>query len=258
MNPWINANILEVRKWNENLFSLILKAPIAPFQPGQFTKLAVNEKKISSEKKNTQKKIQRAYSFVNAPSNKNLEIYIVRIIHGKLSNILYNLKCGDNIFIKKNAFGFFILDEIPSCETLWMFATGTGIGPYCSILQEGGKNINKFKNIILIHAVRYENELIYLPLIKKLYKKYSGKLKIQTIVSREKSINSLNGRIPFLLKNQVLEKKIGFKINCYNSHVMLCGNPNMVKDTYLFLKKYRYMERHLRRKSGHITMENYW
>lgn len=258
MNPWINADILEIRKWSKSLFSLILNADISPFQPGQFTKLAIKEKNIACKNKNEQKKIQRAYSFVNAPSDKNLEIYIVRIPNGKLSNILYNLKSGDNIFIKKNASGFFILDEIPSCETLWMFATGTGIGPYCSILQEGGKNINKFKNIILIHAVRYKNELIYLPLINKLYKKYSGKLKVQTIVSREKDINSLHGRIPILLENNTLEKKIGFKINYNNSHVMLCGNPHMVKDTYLFLKKYRSMEKHLRRKLGHITMENYW
>jgi ferredoxin--NADP+ reductase len=138
-----------------------------------------------------------------------------------------------------------------------MFATGTAIGPYCSILQEG-KNINRFKNIVLIHAVRYKNELTYLPLMNKLYKNYNGKLKIETIVSREKTNDSLNGRIPFLLKNHILEKKIGLKINCNDSHVMLCGNPSMVKDTYLFLKEDRFMQKHLRRKQGHITMENYW
>ena len=127
---------------NKNLFSIFLKAPISSFQAGQFTKLAVyDDNKI--------KKIQRAYSFVNAPSNTNLEIYIVRVKNGKLSNLLYNLKNGDNIFIKKNAYGFFVLKEIPDCETLWMFATGTAIGPYCSILQEG-KDVERFKNIILV------------------------------------------------------------------------------------------------------------
>ncbi|WP_295164030.1 ferredoxin--NADP(+) reductase [uncultured Buchnera sp.] len=257
MNPWINANVLKVHKWTKNLFSLILNASISPFQAGQFTKLALNEENTSFQNNIKQKKIQRAYSFVNPPSSKNLEIYIVRILNGKLSNLLYNLKSGDNLFIKKNSFGFFTLDEIPTCKTLWMFATGTAIGPYCSILQEG-KNINRFKNIVLIHAVRYKNELTYLPLMNKLYKNYNGKLKIETIVSREKTNDSLNGRIPFLLKNHILEKKIGLKINCNDSHVMLCGNPSMVKDTYLFLKEDRFMQKHLRRKQGHITMENYW
>ncbi|AAM68098.1 ferredoxin--NADP(+) reductase [Buchnera aphidicola] len=257
MNPWINANVLKVHKWTQNLFSLILNAEIAPFQAGQFTKLALNEENINFSNNVKKKKIQRAYSFVNAPSNKNLEIYIVRILNGKLSNLLYNLKSGDNLFIKEKSFGFFTLDEIPNCKTLWMFATGTGIGPYCSILQEY-KNINRFKNIILIHAVRYQNELTYLPLMKQLYKSYNGKLKIETIVSREKNHNSLYGRIPLLLQNQILEKKIGLKINRNDSHVMLCGNPAMVKDTYLFLQKDRCMQKNLRRKHGHITMENYW
>ncbi|QFQ31839.1 FAD-binding oxidoreductase [Buchnera aphidicola] len=250
MNPWINAKVLKIKKWTENLFSIFLKAPILNFQAGQFTKLALYEN-------NQIKKIQRAYSFVNAPSNKNLEIYIIRILNGKLSNLLYNLKTGDNVLIKKNAFGFFVLKEIPNCETLWMFATGTAIGPYLSILQEG-QDIERFKNIVLLHAVRYRNELVYLPLMKKLYQKYNGKLKIQTIVSREKDRNSLLGRIPFLLKNKIIENKIGLEINYKNSHVMLCGNPLMVKETYFLLNQERNMTKHLRKRKGHITMENYW
>ncbi|QCI23004.1 FAD-binding oxidoreductase [Buchnera aphidicola] len=252
MNPWISADILTVKRWTKNLFSLILNASIEPFLAGQFTKLALCDSNMLN-----QNKIQRAYSYVNAPSEKNLEIYIVRVINGKLSNLLYNLKRGDKIFIKKKAFGFFIIDEVPDCETLWMFATGTGIGPYCSILKEG-KNIDRFNHIVLIHAVRYQNELTYLPLMKELYKKYNGKLKIQTITSRENNINSLTGRIPFLLKNKILEKNIGLSINPETSHVMLCGNPFMVKDTFLFLKNNRNMEKHLRRKKGNITTENYW
>jgi len=251
MNPWINADILMVKRWTKNLFSLILSAPIEPFLAGQFTKLALY--KDSSNKD----KIQRAYSYVNAPHEKEIEIYIVRVLNGQLSNLLYNLQSGDKILIKKKSFGFFIIDEIPDCETLWMFATGTAIGPYCSILKEG-KNLNRFKNIILIHAVRYQNELIYLPLMKQLQKKYNGKLKIQTILSREKNESSLTGRIPFLLQSEILEKNIGLIIHPKTSHVMLCGNPFMVKDTYLFLKNNRNMEKHLRRKKGHITMENYW
>ncbi|QFQ32726.1 ferredoxin--NADP(+) reductase [Buchnera aphidicola (Aphis fabae)] len=251
MNPWINAKVLKIKKWTKNLFSIFLKAPISTFQAGQFTKLALYEN-------NQTKKIQRAYSFVNAPSNQNLEIYIVRIPNGKLSNLLYTLQSGDNVFIKQNAFGFFILKEIPDCETLWMFATGTAIGPYCSILQEGGKDIERFKNIVLIHAVRYKNELTYLPLMKQLYLKYNRKLKIQTIISREKDNDSLLGRIPFLLKNKIIENTIGLEINQKNTHIMLCGNPSMVKETYLLLNKERNMTKHLRKKHGHITMENYW
>ncbi|QCI21284.1 ferredoxin--NADP(+) reductase [Buchnera aphidicola (Hyperomyzus lactucae)] len=252
MNPWINADVLEVKRWTNNLFSLILNASIAPFYAGQYTKLSLYDTNTLNKNK-----IQRAYSYVSAPSDKKIEIYIVRIINGKLSNLLYNLQNGDTVFIKEKSFGFFIIDEIPDCETLWMFATGTAIGPYCSILKEG-KNLNRFKNIVLIHAVRYQNELTYLPLMKELDKKYHGKLKIQTVISREKNKYSLTGRIPYLLKSKILETHIGLSINSKTSHVMLCGNPLMVKDTCCFLIENRNMQKHLRRKQGNITMENYW
>ncbi|MBZ2279596.1 MAG: FAD-binding oxidoreductase, partial [Buchnera aphidicola] len=133
---------------------------ISSFDAGQFTQLSLYDP-------STKKKITRAYSYVNAPSDKKLEFYIIRVKNGKLSNLLYNLKQNDKIFIKKKSSGFFTLNEIPSCKFLWMFATGTAIGPYLSILQEG-KNINKFKKIILIHAVRYYCDLSYLPLMKQL------------------------------------------------------------------------------------------
>ncbi|STJ14173.1 ferredoxin--NADP reductase [Escherichia coli] len=46
-----------------------------------------------------------------------------------------------------------MLDEVPDCETLWMLATGTAIGPYLSILQLG-KDLERFKNLVLVHAAR--------------------------------------------------------------------------------------------------------
>ncbi|CAL4325779.1 FAD-binding oxidoreductase [Buchnera aphidicola] len=249
MNPWINGTVLMIKKWTNNLFSLFLDADISPFYAGQFTQLALyNEKN---------EKIQRAYSFVNAPGNKSIEIYINRVLNGKFSNYLYNLKIGDTILIKKKSFGFFTMNEVPTSKQLWMFATGTAIGPYCSILQDN-KNIDRFQDIILIHAVRYQHELIYLPLIKKICIKMHGKLKIQTIISRENHHSSLHGRIPYLLQNEQLEKTIGYTINKKNSHVMLCGNPNMVKETFLFLKNIKHMRKNLRKIPGHITMENYW
>lgn len=46
--------------------------------------------------------------------------------------------------VVSEAAGFFVLDEVPHCETLWMLAIGTAIGPYLSILQLG-KDLDRFK-----------------------------------------------------------------------------------------------------------------
>ncbi|CAL4043659.1 Flavodoxin/ferredoxin--NADP reductase [Buchnera aphidicola (Phyllaphis fagi)] len=248
MTQWINARVIRIQKWTSNLFKLFLKSSILPFISGQFTKIAIINKN---------KYIQRAYSFVNDPKNKNLEFCITLIQNGIMSNKLYHLLKNQKILLSQHANGFFTIYEIPNCEILWMFSTGTAIGPFCSILQDGSQ-LKKFKKIILIHAVRYKRELIYSSLIKKLKKKYINQLIFQTIVSREYDKTSLIGRIPQLLHSNDLENQVGHIITPNTSHVMLCGNPNMVKETQLYLINNRSLKKHFRRNPGHISSEHYW
>ncbi|QCI26173.1 FAD-binding oxidoreductase [Buchnera aphidicola] len=250
MTKWVNAIVIKNHKYTDRLFKLILHAPISPFYAGQFAKLGI---KISPTKY-----IKKVYSFVNPPNNKNLEFFITLIHDGIMSNKLYHLMLGEQLLISKTSSGFFTINEIPPCEILWMFATGTAIGPFCSILQDGS-GLQKFKTIILIYAVKYTNELVYLPLLHNTKKKYPNKkIIIQTITSREKNLQSLYGRIPELLKTKKIEKNVGYIIHPNTSHVMLCGNPGMVKDTQSILIKEYNLQKHLRRKPGHISSENYW
>jgi ferredoxin--NADP+ reductase len=111
---------------------------------------------------------------------------------------------------------------------------------------------------VLVHAVRYAADLSYLPLMLELQKRYEGKLRIQTVVSRETVPGSLTGRVPALIENGALEAAVGLPMNSDTSHVMLCGNPQMVRDTQQLLKETRQMAKHLRRRPGHITAEHYW
>ncbi|VFP81660.1 ferredoxin--NADP reductase [Buchnera aphidicola] len=248
MNQWLEVELINLKKWKNNLFTLIIKAPINSFIAGQFTKLSyINSKK---------KRIQRAYSFVNKPNNKNLEFYILLINKGKLTPKLYNIY-NNKIFIKKNSFGFFTLSELPNKENIWMISTGTALGPYCSILQHENV-LSKFKKIILIYAVKYSEDLNHLELFKKIKKKYKDKIKIKIILSQEKNKKYLYGRITNLIISGELEKSIQEPLNKKKSHVMLCGNPNMIKDTQKILFSLKKMRKHFRRKPGHITSENYW
>ncbi|MDU3888190.1 MAG: ferredoxin--NADP(+) reductase, partial [Serratia liquefaciens] len=164
---------------------------------------------------------------------------------------------GSDVMVTKEAAGFFVLDEVPECDTLWMLATGTAIGPYLSILQEG-KGLERFKNLVLVHAARFARDLSYLPLMQQLQQRYNGKLRIQTIVSREEVPGSLTGRVPALIEDGRLEAAVGLTLDAETDHVMLCGNPQMVRDTQQTLKDQRQMRKHLRRKPGHITSEHYW
>jgi len=248
MADWCEGKVVAVTHWTEALFSLYVTAPVKPFTAGQFAKLSLE---INGER------VQRAYSYVNAPSDKTLEFYLVNVPEGKLSPSLHRLSAGDLIRVTEEAAGFFVCDELPDCETLWMLSTGTAIGPYLSILQQG-EGLERFENIVLVHAARYAADLSYLPLMQQLQQQFNGKLRIQTIVSREKSEGSLTGRIPGLIENGMLEQATGLTMSADNSHIMLCGNPQMVRDTQQLLKLTRNMNKHLRRKPGHITSEHYW
>ena len=199
--------------------------------PGKFTKLGLE---IDGER------VQRAYSYVNAPGNPDLEFYLVTVPEGKLSPRLAALKPGDEVLVVSEAAGFFVLEEVPDCDTLWMLATGTALGPYLSILQEG-KDLERFNNLVLVHAVRYAADLSYLPLMRELEQRYAGKLRIQTVVSRETVEGSLTGRVPFLIETGALEEAVGLPMTTDTSHVMLCGNPQMVRDTQQLLKETRQM-----------------
>ncbi|APG20706.1 ferredoxin--NADP(+) reductase [Kosakonia radicincitans DSM 16656] len=248
MAEWVTGKVTKVQFWTDALFSLTVHAPVNPFTAGQFAKLGLE---IDGER------VQRAYSYVNAPGNPDLEFYLVTVPEGKLSPRLAALQPGDEVQIVSEAAGFFVLEEVPDCETLWMLATGTAIGPYLSILQEG-KDLQRFKNLVLVHAVRYAADLSYLPLMLELQQRYEGKLRIQTVVSRETISGSLTGRVPALIESGALEEAVGLPMNTETSHVMLCGNPQMVRDTTQLLKDSRQMTKHLRRRPGHITAEHYW
>ncbi|MBV6820641.1 ferredoxin--NADP(+) reductase [Rahnella sp. PD12R] len=248
MADWVTGKIKKVEHWTDNLFSITVNAPVDSFTAGQFAKLSLE---IDGER------VQRAYSYVNPPSSADLEFYLVNVPEGKLSPRLHVMQPGDEIHVTKEAAGFFVIDEVPECDTLWMLATGTAIGPYLSILQEG-MGLERFKNIVLVHAARFAADLSYLPLMQQLQRRYEGKLHIQTVVSREEISGSLTGRVPALIENGTLEGAVGLKINADDSHIMLCGNPQMVRDTQQVLKDLHGMRKHLKRKPGHMTSEHYW
>lgn len=248
MANWVTGKVVKVQNWTDALFSLTVHAPVDPFTAGQFAKLGLD---VDGER------VQRAYSYVNAPSNPDLEFYLVTVPEGKLSPRLAALKPGDEVQVVSEAAGFFVLEEVPDCDTLWMLATGTAIGPYLSILEEG-KDLDRFNNLVLVHAARYAADLSYLPQMQALEQRYAGKLRIQSVVSRETVPGMLTGRIPFLIETGALEEAVGLPMSTESSHVMLCGNPQMVRDTQQLLKETRQMSKHLRRRPGHMTAEHYW
>ena len=238
---WLAGRVVENRHWTDALFSLRLEGAALSFQAGQFVRIALD---INGER------VARAFSFVNPPDDPVLEFYGVIVPEGPLSPRLAKLAPGDTLYVAHNPAGFLVLSEVPDAETLWLVATGTGIAPFLSILRTETP-WQRFRNIVLVHAVRYERELTYKDVVRGTAARYV------TFVSREAAAGSLAGRIPAAMADGRLEQAAGIKLAPETSHVMLCGNPQMLRDATAALMA-RGMRKHRRRARGHITVESFW
>jgi ferredoxin--NADP+ reductase len=200
--------------------------------------------------------IGRPYSFVNPPDMQPHEFYFIVVPGGPLSPRLADLAIGDALWLAPRANGFFSIGEVPQAEVLWCLSTGTGIGPFLSMLRTA-EAWTKFPRIVLVHAVRHAEELTYRDVIADIGRARAGAFAYVPMVSREAHADALSGRIPAAISDGRLEAHVGIALSPENSHAMLCGNPAMVDDTQQLLAL-RGMRRHRRKEPGHVTVETYW
>ncbi|MFA5371274.1 MAG: ferredoxin--NADP reductase [Sideroxydans sp.] len=247
MVAWNTGRVVEKKQWSKALFSLYVESEIEPFKAGQFIKIALE---IDGEV------IGRPYSLVNPPTRRPLEFYCIEVPNGPLTSRLTKIEAGNEILVAPRAHGFMILDEVPLARDLWMMATGTGVGPFLSILATD-QPWQRFEHVVLVYAVRTLSELSYQELIAQISAKHPGQFTFIPFISREPSDFALPGRIPQAIVDGQLESRAKIKIGAENSQVMLCGNPQMVKDTNNALIE-RGLKKHRRFDHGQITAENYW
>jgi ferredoxin--NADP+ reductase len=251
MSKWVQAKVAGKRCWTDRLVSLCVDAPEVTFSAGQFARLGLPAPAGSAEEM-----LGRPYSFVNPPETAPHEFYFIVLPDGPLTPRLAALGPGDDVWLLRAANGFFSVGEIPPTDVLWCLATGTGIGPYLSILRTV-EPWEKFERVVLVHGVRYANELTYRDVIAQIAAGHPGAFSYVPMVTRDVHGDALSGRIPAAIDDGRLEARAGLALNAENSHVMLCGNPAMVDDAQKSLIA-RGMRRHRRKEPGQITVETYW
>ncbi len=247
MSKFVQGTVAGKRRWAERLYSLQVDAAVAPFQAGQFTKLALGIDGAMAG---------RPYSFVNAPDETPLEFYFIEVPDGLLTQRLAALEAGDAVWVLPQAAGFLTLAEVPDAKHLWLLSTGTGIGPFLSILKTK-EPWQRFERVVLVHAVRHADELAYGDTIRDFAQQHGEQFCFVPFVSREETDFALRARIPEAIADGRLEARAGVALAPESSQVMLCGNPDMLRDTTETLLA-RGLKKNRRRDPGHVTLESYW
>ena len=202
----------------------------------------------------------RPYSVASSPYDEFIEFFSVVIPEGEFTSKVNHIQVGDSLLLNTTPFGYLTLAryQLPLPNDLWLLATGTGLAPFLSIL----KTIDvwqQYQRIILVYSARTSQELAYqaeIGSIKSIYGDNGAAFVFLPIVTREADYAGEKARIPNLILSGKLTQLVGQKLDKERSHVMVCGNPQMVEDTKEALKSIGLTMN--RRGEGNIAVENYW
>jgi len=244
---WTSTTVEDRVDWAPGLFTLRIDTRLETFLPGQFVALGLDH---------DGKRIERLFSIASAP-HEPLEFLIQTVEEGELTPHLFALGVGDELFVRPDARGVFVLDRVPDAETLWMFATGTGIAPYVSMLRTETP-WRRFSRIVLAHGVRHRADLAYHDELLRHSAEHGGQLRVLSFVTRESPPKgALAGRFTEALENGRLAAAAGADLTPETSQVLLCGNPDMIQQMTALLEA-RDFHPNRPKHPGHVTTERFW
>ena len=106
------------------------------------------------------KPLLRAYSIASPSWDDDLEFYSIKVEDGPLTSRLQHIGEGDEIVMRPKPVGTLVHDALVPGKRLFLFATGTGIAPFASIVRDP-ETYEKFEQVILTHTCRDVAELDY-------------------------------------------------------------------------------------------------
>jgi len=233
------AKVTAVTHWTDRLFSFKVERPqTLRFRSGEFVMIGL----MGDPDPNTgkQKPLLRAYSIASPSWDEELEFYSIKVPDGPLTSRLQHIKVGDEIILRPKPVGTLVTDAILPGKRLWMFATGTGVAPFASLMREP-EVYEKYEEVILMHTCREVGELEYgrklVEHIKSdeiLSEIESGKLRYYPTTTREEFHHM--GRVTDNLTSGKVFEDLGVApLNPETDRGMVCGNLAFNKDIMAIL-----------------------
>lgn len=196
--------------------------------PGQF---------ITMHFEHQGKILRRSYSIANVPANNNcIEFAATYVTDGPGTQILFNLKPGDQIQVN-GPFGRLTLKEqVP--ERYVLIATGTGVTPYRAMRKMLQQRLDEYPQlrVVVLLGVQTCPDILYEAEFLEWAAK-SPKFSFHAHVSREDDSTILadhqvRGRVQLAYEQLAL--------NPVTDIIYLCGNPAMIDESFEYFKQHGF------------------
>ncbi len=229
-----------VHHWTDRLFSFrCTRDAHFRFTAGQFAMIGLMVEG---------KPLLRAYSMVSAPWDEELEFLSIKVQDGPLTSRLQHIRPGDTVVINKKPTGTLLLENLLPGKTLYLFATGTGLAPFMSLIREPD-TYERYERVVVAHTVRQASELAYRELISTHLPEHEflgefvkGKLLYYPSVTREPF--PTQGRITDLIESGRIFADLGVPAMAPEGgdRVMLCGSEAFNADMKPLLEGRGFVE----------------
>ena len=232
MSTFATERVLSVHHWNDTLFSFkTTRDPGLRFENGQFVMIGLQS---------DGKPLLRAYSIASPNYEEHLEFFSIKVPNGPLTSKLQHLQVNDELLVSRKPTGTLVIHDLSPAKHLYLLSTGTGLAAFLSTIQDI-EAYERFDKIVLVHGVRHVNELAYAEFIEKILpnneffgEEVCNKLIYYPTVTREPFRNQ--GRLTDLIASGKLFEDIGLPpMNPKDDRAMICGSPQMLKDTETLL-----------------------
>ena len=228
MADFVTERVVDVHHWNESLFSFrTTRDQGLRFHNGHFVMIGLEVEG---------RPLMRAFSIASANYEEHLEFFSIKVQNGPLTSRLQHLKVGDPLLVSRKPVGTLVLHDLLPGENLYLLCTGTGLAPFMSIIKDP-ETYERFEKIVLVHGVRHVAELAYADYIQRVLpqNEFFGeavreKLIYYPTVTREPFRHQ--GRLTDLIESGKLFEDIDLApLDPEYDRAMICGSPNMLKDT---------------------------
>jgi ferredoxin--NADP+ reductase len=211
-----------------------------PFTAGQYAALGVAT---------AQGLVERAYSIVSSPYERELEFFFQLVRGGELTPLLYRRRVGESISIRTRAKGRFLLDHTSGRTNHLLLCTVTGIAPFVSyartLKQEWDEGLFKGDHrLFLTQGASHAIEFAYRDEIETLTRAVPWLTYVPTISRPWDEPDSCGetGRVDDVIRKYADQ----WLLDAGHTTAYLCGHPEMLEHGKSILRRHGWEKERVR------------